>query len=202
LVPTNIVLDDCEPAVQANFGASLERLAHAGARIEHVAVPAFDEIGRLSRTHGTILAAEAHAAHRSRLEDGSVSRMDRRVVSRLEAGSRITLADYLAVVFARRRLIEETDALLADGFIAFPTAPIVAPTIASVANDDDRFFAANAKILRNTSLGNVLGWCGVSLPNGVDGDGMPTALLLSAAGGRDDALLALAQGCETIVRGE
>jgi aspartyl-tRNA(Asn)/glutamyl-tRNA(Gln) amidotransferase subunit A len=203
VVPTNIVLDDCEPAVQANFSASLERLAYAGARIEYVAVPAFDEIGRLSRTHGTILAAEAHAAHRSRLEDGSaVSRMDHRVVSRLEAGSRITLADYLAVVFARQRLIEETNALLADGFIAFPTAPIVAPTIASVANDDDRFFAANAKILRNTSLGNVLGWCGVSLPNGVDGDGMPTALMLSATGGCDDALLALAQGCETIVRGE
>ncbi len=88
------------------------------------------------------------------------------------------------------------------GFVAFPTTPIVAPPIAPLENDDDRFFAANGRLLRNTSLGNFLDWCGVSLPNGVDAGGMPTALLLSAAGGNDETLLSAAQGCEAVAAGQ
>jgi aspartyl-tRNA(Asn)/glutamyl-tRNA(Gln) amidotransferase subunit A len=76
---------------------------------------------------------------------------------------------------------------------------MVAPPIKALEHDDGRFFAANSRILRNTSLGNFLDWCGVSLPNGRDGEGMPTALLLSAMPGRDDALLSLALGSEAII---
>ncbi len=63
LVPTNIVLDDCEPAVRANFEAAIERLARAGAVIERAALPAFDAMMRLGDKRGTILAAEAYAIH-------------------------------------------------------------------------------------------------------------------------------------------
>lgn len=125
--------------------------------------------------------------------------MDRRVASRLAAGAKIALPDYLAVTFARRKIVADTNARLAGCFIAFPTTPMVAPSIAPLEKDDALFFAANARLLRNTSLGNFLDWCGVSLPSGTDGNGMPTALLLSAPARNDDALLSLAMGCETIV---
>jgi aspartyl-tRNA(Asn)/glutamyl-tRNA(Gln) amidotransferase subunit A len=42
----------------------------------------------------------------------------------------------------------------------------------------------------------MLDWCGVSLPNGVDAEGMPTGLLLSGMPGDDDRLLAIALTAE------
>jgi aspartyl-tRNA(Asn)/glutamyl-tRNA(Gln) amidotransferase subunit A len=200
LVPTNIVLDDCEPAVLNNFEAAIERVARAGAVIERGAIPAFDEIQRLNATRGTIVAAEAYALHRDWAEGDQATRLDRRVAARLRLGATITLTDYLAIMVARRKLIAETAARLAGGFVAFPTTPIVAPEIAPLENDDALFFNTNARILRNTVLGNYLDWCGVSLPNGTDAAGMPTALLLSAAADNDEALLSFALGCEPIVR--
>ncbi len=198
-VPTNIVLDDCEPAVLANFDAAIERLERAGAVVERGVLPAFDAIARLGDNRGAIVAAEAHAIHEMLLKRDEIARVDRRVVARLRAGAGITLADYLTVTFARRQLIAETAERFAQCFIAFPTTPIVAPPMAALENDDERFFAANARVLRNTSPGNFLDWCGVSLPNGRDAAGMPTALLLSAMPGRDDALLSLALGSEAII---
>lgn len=198
-VPTNLVLGDCEPAVLANFDIAIERLARAGAVVERGVLPAFDAIARLGDKRGAIIAAEAYAIHEALLQSDEIAHVDHRVVVRLRAGAGITLTDYLAVTFARRQLIAETAARFAQCFIAFPTTPIVAPPIAALENDDERFFAANARMLRNTSPGNFLDWCGVSLPNGGDTAGMPTALLLSATPGRDDALLSLALGCEAIV---
>lgn len=199
LVPTNVVLADCEPSVLGNFEAAVERLASDGAMIERAPLPAFDDILKLSAARGTILAAEAYEVHRELLAKGEGARMDRRVASRLAAGAKIALPDYLAVTFARRKIVADTNARLAGCFIAFPTTPMVAPAIAPLEKDDALFFAANARLLRNTSLGNFLDWCGVSLPSGTDGNGMPTALLLSAPARNDDALLSLAMGCETIV---
>jgi aspartyl-tRNA(Asn)/glutamyl-tRNA(Gln) amidotransferase subunit A len=199
LVPTNIVFDDCEPAVLANFEAAIDRLARAGAAIERAALPAFDAILRLGDKRGAILAAEAYAIHRARLDSAEAARMDRRVVERLRLGGRVTMTDYLAVSFARRTLIEETAVRLNGCFVAFPTAPMVAPPMAPLEQDEARFFATNARLLRNTSLGNFLDWCGVSLPTGSDADGMPTSLLLSATAGQDEELLSLALGCERIV---
>lgn len=199
LVPTNVVLGDCEPAVLANFEAAVERLARAGAVIERTTVPAFDEILKLNASRGTILAAEAYEIHRARLAKGDGARMDRRVASRLQAGAKIALPDYLAMAFARRKIVADTDALLAGRFVAFPTTPMVAPAIAPLEKDEALFFAANARLLRNTSLGNFLDWCGVSLPSGTDANNMPTALLLSATARNDDALLALAMGCEKLI---
>src|SRR5665213_3503201 len=62
--------------------------------------------------------------------------MDHRVASRLRLGARITLVDYLAVIFARRRLVAETEARLGHGFVAFPTVPIAAPPIAPLEQDE------------------------------------------------------------------
>ena len=67
--------------------------------------------------------------------------------------------------------------------------------------DQEVFFRHNGLTLRNTSLGNFLDWCGVSIPNGTDADGMPTGFLLSAPTGQDTALLCAALGCEEIIRG-
>ena len=101
----------------------------------------------------------------------------------------MTAVDLVEILLQRRRLIAENGALLGQSFFAFPTTPHVAMEIAPLEADQETFFSANAKTLRNTMLGNVLDWCGVQIPSGRDAGGMPTGFLLSAQHGRDTDVL-------------
>ena len=90
---------------------------------------------------------------------------------------------------------------LGGALLICPTTPSVAMPIAPLEADMEVFFRHNFRTLRNTSQGNFLDWCGLSIPNGEDADGMPTGLMISAAHGRDRALLSAGLALETIIRG-
>jgi aspartyl-tRNA(Asn)/glutamyl-tRNA(Gln) amidotransferase subunit A len=200
LAPATLVLDGCEPAVLANFEAAIERLAKAGARIERRTMPALAEIPELIAKHGHILGAEALHLHQERLRGPDAGRMDRRVVKRIFMAEKMTAVDLVEVLQRRTLLIAETNAIIGDVIVAFPTTPHVAMPIAPLEASDEVFFRDNAQTLRNTMLGNFLDWCGVAIPNGVDANGMPTSILLSATHGRDTALLSAALAAEPIIR--
>ena len=203
VVPANIVFDDIEPAVLANFNAAVERLAAAGAHIERLALPIFGDILALTGKRGAIVTAEAYALHRERLESGDAEHIDRRVVTRVRMGANVAMADYAILLQERRRLIAEGLAIFGGrALVAFPTVPHTAPSLQALEADDGLFLRVNLLTLRNTMLGNFLDWCGVSLPTGVDEHGLPTALLLSGPPGGDDDLLSAALTAESIVRGE
>jgi len=199
-VPETLVLEGCEPAVLANFEAAIERLAKAGARIERRPLPQLAAIPDLIAKHGHLLGAEAMHLHKDRVLGPDAARMDRRVVRRIRLAEKMTAVDLVEVQQTRARLIAETEAAIGDAILAFPTTPNVAMPIAPLEADDDLFFRENAKTLRNTMVGNFLDWCGVAIPSGVDKDGMPTSLLLSATHGRDTAVLSAALAAEPIIR--
>ena len=201
LVPANVVLDDCEPEVIANFEASLAALASAGAVIERRPFPSFDEIAALHARHGAIVAHEAYALHRERLAGPKAALIDRRVVARLSATASLDPAGLPALLAARGDLIARAAAAMGDALVAYPTVAHVAPAIAELEADDALFTRVNFKTLRNTALGNMLGWPGVSLPNGFGRDGLPTGFLVSAPPGDDDRLLAAALAVEQIFAG-
>jgi aspartyl-tRNA(Asn)/glutamyl-tRNA(Gln) amidotransferase subunit A len=199
VAPTNVVMDACSDLVLTNFEASLTKLGREGAVVERASLPAFEAILEVVATHGALVNADAYAIHRERLEGPAALVMDRRVVSRARLGARTTPADRQAILAARETLSRQTAARLDGAVVAFPTTAVTAPAIALLESDDDAFFRANALMLRNTMLGNFLNWCGVSLPNGFDRDGMPTGLLLSAPGGSDRWLLAQALAIHPII---
>jgi aspartyl-tRNA(Asn)/glutamyl-tRNA(Gln) amidotransferase subunit A len=203
IVPTNIVFDDAQPAVLANFEAALARLAEAGAVVERTHVAAFDEVLAVTAKHGNLTTAEAYTLHRERLVGPQAAGMDRRVAARAGAGADIAMTDYVTILQQRRRLIAEAATLFAGGaVIAYPTVVHTAPSIAALEADDALFYRINARTLRNTNLGNFLDWCGISFPSGTDAAGLPTALLLSGPHGGDDALLSLALSAEDVIRGD
>ncbi len=203
LVPENVVFDEAETAVVANFDAALGRLAAAGVKVERRRLPVFDEILALYQRHGALVTAEAYHQLRPFLEGPAAERMDLRVVKRALLGAKITAADYCELTLRRAEMIDATRALFdGDGFVAFPTVPHVAPPIAELESDFDLFVRTNARTLRNTMLGNFLDWCGVSVPSGADANGLPTGLLISGAPGEDDALLSFVLGCEAEIRGD
>jgi aspartyl-tRNA(Asn)/glutamyl-tRNA(Gln) amidotransferase subunit A len=127
--------------------------------------------------------------------------MDQRVVRRIRMAEKMTAVDFIDILEQRRKLIAQCNAIIGDALVVFPTTPVVAMPIAPLEADQELFFAANAKTLRNTTLGNFLDWCGVSIPNGRDETGMPTGFLISAPHGRDTQALSAGLSVEELVRG-
>ena len=200
LVPETLVFDGCQDAVCANFEAAIGRLAAAGVKIERRTLPQLAAIPELIAKHGHLLGAEATFVHKDRVFGPDADRIDRRIVKRIRLASDMLAVDLVAVLQGRARLIAESNAAIGDSIVAFPTTPYVAMPTAPLEADDDLFARENLKTLRNTMVGNFLDWCGVAIPSGVDSDGLPTSLLLSATHGRDAAVLSAALSAEVLIR--
>lgn len=200
VVPTNVVFDRAEPEIVAAFDAAIARLEAAGAVIRRQAIPAFDEILALYAEHGPLVTAEAYAHLMPFLRGPQAADMDRRVVARAGLGANITMPGYIALLAARRRIVETFRRTFAGAFLAFPTVPHVAPPIAALEADDDLFVATNVLTLRNTMLGNFLDVCGVSLPCGTGRGGLPAGFLVTGVPGADEDVLSFALAAEQIVR--
>ena len=85
---------------------------------------------------------------------------------------------------ARRRLadLRRRFAARLEGVDAFlvPTTALPARPVAEVDADRDSFAHYSGIYLRNTSLGNLLGLCAVSVPCGFSADGLPIGLMVYA----------------------
>jgi aspartyl-tRNA(Asn)/glutamyl-tRNA(Gln) amidotransferase subunit A len=199
VVAETVVLDGLDEAVAANFEAALERLAAAGARIARRPLPLLEEAARCIAEHGSPIPIEAYWVHRARVEGPDAARMDRRVVDRIKGGQTRSAYDLLCIEEARLRLARELAAALDGALLAMPTTVHTAPEIAPLEADDQVFHAVNLKTLRNTTLGNFLGTCGLALPSGTDARGLPTSILLTGPGGADEALLSQGLAVERVL---
>ena len=199
VVPTNLVLDNLQPAVERHFETALQRLSDAGVTIERRPMPELDEIQRLTQAHGTLAAAEAYRIHRAWMESPEKARVDPRVVTRLERGKTMTALDLLEIQEARKLLALSVANCLGDALVLMPTVAHVAPLIEALDADVELFHRTNLLTLRNTLVGNFLDWCGIAMPMGLDPTGLPTSLLISAPWGRDDTLLRAALAIESLL---
>ncbi len=195
-VPETIVLDDLDPAVAENFEASLKKLEAAGARISRGPLDIFARTAEITAEFGSLTAADAYVEHRALVDTDEVSRIDRRVVARIMGGKGMSAADVISIQRARAELTAQLAERMGDTLIAMPTTAITAPEIAPLEADDDVFHRVNLKALRNTMIGNFLNLPGLALPNGIDADGMPTSLLISAMANDDERLLGYGLGLE------
>ncbi len=197
-VLTDHVLDDIDQVVADGFNAALSDLSAAGVGVVEVSFPELLDLPDINRTGG-LATAEAYHWHRSLLAtkgDG----YDQRVRRRIEPGAKISAADYLDVVAARVQMIERARITLA-GFDAFvlPSVAVVAPTVASFdSGDPDYYSKMNLLCLRNTSVGNFLDACAISVPASRAGE-PPVSLMLMAGPGADHQLFSLARTVESLL---
>jgi aspartyl-tRNA(Asn)/glutamyl-tRNA(Gln) amidotransferase subunit A len=202
LVPQNVVLDELEPEVARNFEASVSRLAAAGARILRRPVPQLGELRELVLRHGALASADACATHGALIDSGQLAAMDPFVMRRILAGRAMSAQDVQALRDGARRLQQSLAAELPAGHaIAMPTVPLVAPPLELLRAGDEVFTATNLRAIRNTSLGNLLDLCGLSLPNGTGAAGMPTAISFNAVSGAEPLLLSHAASLAAALQG-
>lgn len=187
--------DAMDDTVAQAFGRSLQLLVDAGAHIEEIPLEEISELANINASGG-FSAAESYAWHRT-LIGAHEAEYDPRVALRILRGARMSAADYIDLLAARKQWIARMEARL-SGFDAVlsPTVPMVAPLIASVRDDDTEFFRVNSLLLRNTAMVNMLDGCAISLPC-QSPDQLPVGLMLWHAALHDDALLDLALQVES-----
>jgi aspartyl-tRNA(Asn)/glutamyl-tRNA(Gln) amidotransferase subunit A len=78
-----------------------------------------------------------------------------------------------------------------------PTVAVVAPEIAKLDGDEKLYGATNVLILRNTSVGNYLDRCALSIPCHRPGDA-PVGLMVMGETMGDERLLAVGQAIEQV----
>lgn len=195
-VPQTLVLDGIEKYVGDVFARALSRLAAAGAEIVETPLELLGELPEINRKGG-LAPPEAYATHREWIAERAEA-YDPRVLARILRGKEQDAADYILLLRARANFIERMSAALM-GFDAMlmPTVPIVAPPIASLA-DDESYVRTNALVLRNPSVVNFMDGCAISIPCHEPGEA-PVGLMVATLGGRDPQLLAIASSIERTV---
>ena len=197
-VARTLMQDGLDSTVASAFERTLKLLRSAGARIEEIELNEISELATINATGG-LSAAESYAWHRMLIAKHKVD-YDPRVALRILRGASMTAFNYIDLLAARADWITRMDARL-QGFDAVlsPTVPIVAPSIASVMNDDTEFFRVNGLLLRNTAVVNMANGCGISLPCHTPNE-LPVGLMLWHGSMHDDAVLDAALQVEALLK--
>jgi aspartyl-tRNA(Asn)/glutamyl-tRNA(Gln) amidotransferase subunit A len=197
LVPRSSVLADLDDGVSKAFQAALSRLSALGARVEEIAVPAFDRQADYFKGGG-YAGAEAYYIHRPYLDH--LDQYDARVGKRILLGKDFSASDYIALGDLRAAFMREIEALAAPyDAIVMPTVACVAPTIAQTEASMDDYVRWNMHILRNPGLINFLDGCAASVPCHEQG-AAPVGLMVSGTAGTDRHTLAVAAALERALR--
>ena len=188
-------LENLDETVAKRFSDAIARLRQANARLSEEKLTLLDEMAQVN-SKGGVQPVEAFTVHRD-LMSRRADAIDPNVRVRLERARNVNAADYIDMVRERNRLIRLMHQRLADvDVLAWPTTPIVAPTMQEVAAADD-FARKNAMLLRNTVIVNFFDLCAISLPLPREG-ALPTSLMLVARNGQDQRLFRIAAAVERL----
>lgn len=190
-----VFFDDVDPEVEAAVRETGSVFRDLGARVDGLAVPEAGE-AMAEQRRALMVAAEACAVN-GRLLDDHRDALDPIVAGRMIQGRTLAATDYFsllrqwAALRARvQRTLQDVDALLV------PTTMIPARPVAAIDASPERYADHNQRYLRNTSLGNVLNLCGVSVPCGFSADGLPIGLTIYARPFREDLALRVGHAYE------
>ena len=197
-IPRGYLFDELDPEVAAGFEAAVARLLAAGSKISDISLDIMEELRPANRPK-SIVSAEAFAIHRDQLaarRDG----YDPYVATRLDGGSDILAADYIAMHRERDATCVAVQAVTRPfDALVLPTSPCVPPKITAL-DTTDALMKASARVLRNTALSNYLDRPTITIPC-YRAEEAPVGLSLMGSRHHDRRLLAIAAGVEGIVRG-
>ena len=172
-----VFFDDAEDDVASLVRATGSVFSGLGAQVESLAFPPAQRALELN-PRGLVIAAEAYTLNRDLL-DNRFDELDPVVAHRMIKGAETHAHEYLKTDLELRRLRASTMEQLADvDALLCPTVIIGATPVAEVTHDMEGYGKRNLQCLRNTSVGNMLNLCAVTVPCGFTKDGMPVGLMI------------------------
>ncbi|AVO44426.1 amidase [Phreatobacter cathodiphilus] len=194
-IPRGRLFGQIEPEVEQAFEAAASRLGKAGARITDISIEDLLQELADAMARAPFVAMEAAAIHAEWMEERARD-FDPRVLARIRIGAKASAPDYIRLVNKRAELVARMRDRLADiDALILPTTPIRAPKISDLIASDDQFWTANGLMLRNTTVGNIFTFTGISIPC-PKVKGLPVGFMMTALAGQDRRLLRMAAAVE------
>jgi aspartyl-tRNA(Asn)/glutamyl-tRNA(Gln) amidotransferase subunit A len=195
-VLTNYVEADLEGEVARPYARALAVLEAAGARLTDMTLPEIERIPTIN-AKGGLTASEAFHLHRD-LIIAAGTRYDPRILKRISRGERMSAFDYLETLRERAALIAACAPRTAPfDAILCPSVPLAPPALSAV-EDEAEYNRINLLLLRNTTIGNMLDRCAISLPIHTPGEA-PAGLMLMGEHMADAALFQIAAAVERVL---
>ncbi len=187
--------DGADPEVTQAVRLCGEVLANLGAQVSHV--PFTEAADAMSlNPRGLVIAAEAYTIHQERIE-AHYDSYDPIVGQRMINGKDVSATEYLKTTQSWDRLratvqhtLRDVDALLV------PTTMIPAKPTADIDASMEVYSEHNLQYLRNTSIGNILNLCGLSVPCGFTSQGLPIGLMIYGKPFTEDQVLRIGYAYE------
>jgi aspartyl-tRNA(Asn)/glutamyl-tRNA(Gln) amidotransferase subunit A len=175
------LFEEVHPEVESAVREAGEALTSLGACLIRVELPEFASVLSLEPEPWRCISAETYACHQALLEEHGKS-LDPMVQPAMK-GKHVLAVDYYRVLRKLADLqartvdrLREVDVVLAPT-MALPPVPV------EEAAENDESIAKYAKVyVRNTSVGNLLRLCAVSVPCGFSSDGLPIGMMIYAKG--------------------
>ena len=196
-VAKHFVMDDLDPVVAKAFERAVKSLAAKGVKVEQIDLPQLDELPAIN-AKGGFAASESYAWHKDLLARRG-NEYDSLVAPRIRRGADMSAADYIELLGKRADLQKRVAAVTSNyDAVAMPTCAITAPTLDEVSTPEG-FTKKNMLLLRNTTVGNFLDRCAISLPCHASGE-LPVGFMLMGEAMADKRVLAMARSVAPVVK--
>jgi aspartyl-tRNA(Asn)/glutamyl-tRNA(Gln) amidotransferase subunit A len=190
-----LFFDDVDPEIETAVREAGKVFQSLGAHVGGVELPEVAEAWA-EPARPLWAAAEACAVNGEFL-DRHFDELDPVVAHRMIAGRKLAAPDYFALLRRTAALRERVNRTLADvDAVLVPTTMQPAKPLALIDQTRESYTEHNGRYLRNTTLGNVLNLCAVSVPCGLTRDGLPIGLMVYAKPFQEDMALRVAWAYE------
>ncbi len=197
-IPRHFVLDDLDPVVAKAFRRAASALSAKGARVEEIDLKELSELP-LINAKGGFAPVEAYSWHQPLISRRG-NEYDPMIAPRIRRGTEMGATDYVWLTQNRADLQRRVSAITRNyDAVIMPTCAIPAPLIEDVKTPDG-FTKNNLLLLRNTTVGNFLDRCAISLPCHAPGE-LPVGFMMMCEAMDDKRLLGMARSVAPIVRG-
>jgi aspartyl-tRNA(Asn)/glutamyl-tRNA(Gln) amidotransferase subunit A len=190
-----LFFDGVDPELESAVREAGKVFQSLGAHVGSVEVPEA-ALAWAEPARPLMAAAEACAVNREFL-DRHFDELDPVVSHRMIAGRKLAAPDYFALLRRLAGLRERVQRTLADvDALLVPTTMRAARPLSVIDQSPEAYTDHNGRYLRNTSIGNALNLCAVSVPCGLTREGLPIGLMIYARPFQEDMALRVAWAYE------
>ncbi|MDO5667070.1 MAG: amidase [Alcaligenaceae bacterium] len=196
-IPEYFFWDDIDADIDDCIQRAMRKLEADGAVLVPIKVPNCTEVYKVFQAGG-LGAPELSSFLQQELPE-ALDSLGSLVKVRIEGAEDLSAVEYL-----RRKSLIEHSAINVESVFQLvdvwlnPTLVKTAPTVDEL-KDIEAYRKANMLVLRNTSIANLMDLCALSLPVGLDAQGIPIGLQLTAGARQEKKLLAITIRIEEIL---
>ncbi len=174
-----VLFENVHPDIELAVRAAGEVFGALGARLSSIDLPEVRSVLELDPEPWRCISAEGYACHQA-LFDQHGEELDPMARSAMQ-GKHVTAVDYYRML----RRLTELQRSLAERMgtvdaVLVPTVPMPAVPVEEIAHDRAQIARYAEIYVRNTSVGNLLRLCSISVPCGLSSEGLPIGLMIYA----------------------